>query len=103
MARTYGSLDKRFKQLIEEGDKLFDDARIRDQLFQEIAENFYPERADFTVGVNTGGQFASNLDTSYPIIARRDLGNAIGAMQRPPAKEWFSNGVSGGEEPDESG
>ena len=90
MARNYGSLDKRFKQLIEEGDKLFDDARVRDQLFQEIAENFYPERADFTVGINTGGQFASSLDTSYPVIARRDLGNSFGAMLRPPGKEWFS-------------
>ena len=89
MARDLGSLDKRHRQLIEEGDKLFQEARARDQLFQEIAENFYPERADFTVGVNTGGNFASNLDTSYTIIARRDLGNSFGAMLRPPGKEWF--------------
>ena len=90
MARDYSSLEKRFIQLIEEGDKLFTEAYVRNQLFQEIAENFYPERADFTVGANTGGQFASNLDTSYPIMARRDLGNAFGAMLRPPGKEWFS-------------
>lgn len=102
MARYYGSLDKRFKQLIEEGDKLFDDARVRDQLFQEIAENFYPERADFTVGINTGGQFASSLDTSYPVIARRDLGNAFGAMLRPPGKEWFRIGIKN-ENIDEAG
>ena len=103
MARDFGSLDKRFRQLLEEGDKLFQDRRAVDQLWQELAENFYPERADFTLTNNTGGQFASNLDTSYPIMARRDLGNAFGAMLRPPGKEWGSVGLRGDEEPDEDG
>ena len=103
MARDFGSLDKRFRQLLEEGDKLFQDRRAVDQLWQEIAENFYPERSDFTLTSNTGSRFASNLDTSYPIMARRDLGNAFGAMLRPPGKEWFSIGLSGDTEADEDG
>ena len=74
-----------------------------EQLWQELAENFYPERADFTLTGNTGGQFASNLDTSYPIMARRDLGNAFGAMLRPPGKEWFAVGLRGTEDIDEEG
>jgi hypothetical protein len=32
---------------------------------------------------------ARNLMTSYPVIARRDLGNSFGAMLRPTAKDWF--------------
>lgn len=59
-------------------------------LWQEIADNFYPERADFTVTRELGQEFAGHLDTSYPILARRDLGNQIGGMLRPTNKEWFS-------------
>lgn len=58
-------------------------------LWQEMADNFYPERADFTTVRNLGTDFAGHLTTSYPVIARRDLGNAISAMLRPTAKEWF--------------
>lgn len=93
MARSYTGLDKRFVQIVEEGDKLFSDRRNVDILFQELAENFYPERADFTVTSSNLDRFASNLDTSYPITARRDLGNAFGAMLRPPGKEWFTVGI----------
>lgn len=82
-------MDKRHTQLIEEGDKLFSGRGTLIQLWQELADNFYPERADFTTVKDAGDHFASNLDTSYPIVARRDLGNAFGAMLRPPGKEWF--------------
>ncbi len=58
-------------------------------LLQEIAENFYPERADFTLKRTHGDNFAANLMTSYPILSRRDLGDQIGTMLRPTAKEWF--------------
>lgn len=58
-------------------------------LWQEIAEHFYPERADFTSARNIGAEMADNLMTSYPLMARRDLGNSFGAMLRPTAKEWF--------------
>jgi hypothetical protein len=58
-------------------------------LWQEISENFYPERADFTAQRNTGDTFADNLTTSYPILMRRDLGNAFSSMLRPVSKEWF--------------
>jgi hypothetical protein len=58
-------------------------------LWQTIADNFYPERADFTAVRNIGEEFASNLMTSYPVIARRDLGSAFGAMLRPSSKVWF--------------
>lgn len=58
-------------------------------LWQEIAENFYPERADFTFTRTLGTDFAANLMTSYPVLCRRDLGDQLGSMLRPTAKGWF--------------
>lgn len=57
-------------------------------LWQEMAMNFYPERADFTYQRTLGTDFAANLMTSYPVIVRRDLGNQIGSMLRPTEKQW---------------
>lgn len=74
---------------LEQGGKLFDSRASLLSLWQEIADNFYPERADFTTVRNIGTEFADNLTTSYPILARRDLGNALGSMLRPTSKEWF--------------
>lgn len=62
-------------------------------LFQELADNFYPERADFTASREMGESFASSLMTSYPILVRRDLGDAFDTMLRPTGKEWFHMGV----------
>ncbi len=57
-------------------------------LYQTLADHFYPERADFTVTRNVGTEFADNLVDSYPVIVRRDLGNAFNAMLRDG--HWFS-------------
>ena len=77
------------EQLIKQGEQLFGKRGSLLSLWQTIADNFYPERADFTTVHNLGEEFASNLYTSYPILARRDLGNAIGSMLRPSSKKWF--------------
>lgn len=77
------------KQLKGVVEKLFTDRSTYVMLLQEIAENFYPERADFTVRRTHGTEFAGNLMTSYPILTRRDLGDQIGQMLRPTEKEWF--------------
>lgn len=60
-------------------------------LWQEIAENFYPERADFTVKRYLGDDFAGNMMTSYPFLCRRDLGDQVGTMLRNSNKPWFHN------------
>lgn len=75
------------KELFETGNKLFTKRTSFMSQLQDIAENFYPERADFTGSL--GVDFAGDLATSYPLIVRRDLGNSLGAMLRPTAKEWF--------------
>lgn len=58
-------------------------------LWQTMAENFYPERADFTVTRSLGDEFTDNLTTSYPILARRDLAGTFSGMLRPSDKQWF--------------
>jgi len=78
----------------EQGDQLFGKRGSLLSLWQDIAENFYPERADFTTCRNIGEEIARNLMTSYPLIVRRDLGNAFGSMLRPSSKDWFAIGTS---------
>lgn len=73
------------------GDNLFNKRGSLMSLFQELAENFHPTRADFTTTRNVGAEMATNLMTSAPIIAHRNLSNAFGAMLRPSAKPWFKS------------
>jgi Bacteriophage head to tail connecting protein len=77
------------KQLRERCDSLFTKRTQFVVMLQEIAENFYPERADFTIIREIGDEFADNLTTSYPQMARREFGDQLGVMLRPTAKEWF--------------
>lgn len=77
------------KQLHETANKLFSERSSLMSLWQEIADNFYPERADFTYQRVMGSEFASNLMSSYPVIVRRDLGNQLGSMLRPLGQQWF--------------
>lgn len=79
------------KQLCDLADGLFIKKTGLLSLQQEIAENFYPERADFTVKRWLGTDYAANLMTSYPILCRRDLSDQIGTMLRNTNKPWFHN------------
>lgn len=84
----------RIKALKDRGEQLFTKRNGLMSLWQELAENFYPERADFTNIRNIGDDMASHLITSSPAIARRDLGNAFGSMLRPTAKQWNHMGTN---------
>jgi hypothetical protein len=77
------------KELAELAEDLFGKKSPLNSLHQEIAENFYPERADFTAKRPLGTDFAANLMTSYPVTCRRDLGDQFGTMLRPTARPWF--------------
>lgn len=83
-------MEQRARDVIKIGDKLFDDKRQLNSLWQEIALNFYPERADFTDKRNIGEEFSDHLFSSYPVLARRELGNMLAASLRPRAQKWFS-------------
>lgn len=76
------------KELIQRGDKLHGNRGSLLSLWQETADHFYPERADFTVTRHLGDEFADGLMSSYPLIVRRELGNAFSAMLRPRTKVW---------------
>jgi hypothetical protein len=78
-----------FKFIKEQSDKLFSSKTTLNSLWQEIAENFYPQRADFTTTRYLGKELADNLTTSYPILAHRDLSNAISTYLRPRSQDWF--------------
>ena len=76
-------------EIIKKGDHLFSKRLPLDSMWQEVGDLFYPERAEFTVTHNLGDHFADHLSTSYPLIARRELGDSMSAMLRPTQKHWF--------------
>ncbi len=78
------------KQLRELSDQMFVKKGSLVSLHQEIAENLYPERADFTIKRYLGDDFAGNLMTSYPVLCRRDMSDQIGTMLRNTNKPWFN-------------
>jgi len=88
--------EKTCKELVGFADELFKNQYPMLQLWQTMAENFYPERADFTITRNVGDDFSTGLIDSYPVIARRDLGNAFAAMLRDG--KWFDMDVNGGKD-----
>lgn len=90
-------------ELKSQGEQLFTKRGSLLSLWQTIADNFYPERADFTTVRNLGEDFAANLTTSYPVLARRDLGNAIGSMLRPTSKSWMHLRTEGWDRLDRDG
>lgn len=83
-------MEQRARDVIKTGDKLFEKKAQVDSLWQEIAQNFYPERADFTSRRNDGEEFADHLFSSYPVLARRELGNVLSAYLYSRSQKRFS-------------
>ena len=77
------------KLLASLGNDLFSKRGRLMSLWQEQAENFYPERADFVLQRTIGLDFAANLTTSFPLLCRRDLGDQLSVMLRPTNKPWM--------------
>jgi len=76
-------MKQRVRDLIEQGDKLFSKRSGLMSFWQDVAENFYPERADFTTTRTMGEDFAAHLMSGYPVLVRRDLANNLSSMLRP--------------------
>jgi head-to-tail connecting protein len=91
------------KDLIRRGDYLFGQRSDLLNLWQEIADNFFPFRADFTYRRSIGDEFAGHLTSSYPIMVHRELGNAFAAMLRPRDQPWFGISVEQEDRLDRSG
>lgn len=77
------------KQLAEYAEALFSKRQALNRLWQEIAENFLPQRAEFTATLTQGDDFAAHLSTSYPLLVTRDLTDQVGQMLRPVGRSWF--------------
>lgn len=83
-------MDTRARDVVAQGDRLFGKRLSLLSLWQEIAQQFYVERAHFTVTHMPGEEFADHLMSGFPLMTRRDLGNALSSMLRPNSKDWFS-------------
>lgn len=81
--------DDNAKELHKRCERLFEKKRPLDSLNQEIALNFYLERADFIEDHQWGGEFALHSFDSTPFLVRRDLCNSFGSMLRPRGQPWF--------------
>lgn len=86
-------LDSRHQKLIKDGDRLYTDRHNLDSFWQEAAMHFHPEMAEFTRERPLGEEFAAHLTTSYPLIARRTLGDSLSALLRPVTLDTTSPGV----------
>lgn len=82
--------DSRCEELLKISNKQFELFRPWKNLCQDIAENFYPMRADFTRSLAMD-ELAGSLMDDTPVMARETLGNAIGAMLRQG--KWFGIGT----------
>jgi hypothetical protein len=80
----------RVKEICDQGERLFSKRMPIVSRWQELSEQFYPERADFTATPSLGEDFAGHLMSGYPAMCRRDLANQIGAMLRPRGHNWFN-------------
>lgn len=81
--------DNNARELMRLSEKMFSKKWQLDSLWQRLAEEFYPERADFTVTRLDGEEFAEELYESLPAQNRRELAYAMGSLMRPSAKPWF--------------
>ena len=77
------------KQLRDLADSLFSKRGSLMTLWQEIGDQFYVERADFTINRTLGTDYAAHLSSSFPLLSRRELGDQISVMLRPTHKPWF--------------
>ena len=85
-------MDSRAKEILRLGNTLFEDKRPVDSLNQEIALNFYSQRATFTNVRGEGAETSEHLFSSYPERARQEFGNALAEFLRPG--NWFTTHVN---------
>lgn len=75
-------------ELIKRGDRLFSAREWALSLWQELAEQFWPEQADFTSDRSTSTVFADHLITAEPPMMARDFASAL-AWLRAEDRDWF--------------
>lgn len=81
------------RKITSQAEKHFGAKENYDELCQELATFYMPERADFTDEIYSGEEFADHIVDSTPMRARRNLGDAFSAMLRPKSESWFRASV----------
>jgi hypothetical protein len=76
-------------ELIKRGDKRFSARASLDGMRHEIALNFAPLLARWTSEPMLGEDYANHMVDGTPALLARDFVSQIGAMLRPPGKQWF--------------
>jgi hypothetical protein len=76
------------QEVIRLGEKLFNDRISLQSLWQDISDQFYPERATFTTSWEPGQDYAAHLMTGYPALQVRELADQLAGMLRPRSKLW---------------
>lgn len=86
--------------LIDKAQGLLSTKTQLNSFWQNIAYNFYPQRAFFTRTdpFPYGRDFASNLTTSFPLLVARDLASSIASYLRPAGQQWFKLGIANQDE-----
>jgi hypothetical protein len=90
------------KQLLSQGDSLFNKRQPLLTQWQCIADQFYVERADFTASLCIGEDYARHLNDSYPLIIRRELGDFLSTLRRKD-QEWFEATIEREDRLDDAG
>lgn len=83
--------EQRATDLLRIASAAFNRAQGYFSLCQDLAENFYPLRADFTSEFTLGNDFATGVMDGFTISSRETLGNAIDSMLRQG--DWFKIGT----------
>ncbi len=94
---------KSAQDLLNKADQMFKLKAPVNQMWQTIAENFYPMRADFTsiTPIMASKEPADWLSDSYPVLCARDLANSYESMLRDG--HWFEMAVNEGSQIDQAG
>lgn len=80
---------QRVRDIIEQGDRRFTEHSRVLPLWQTLAENFHPMRADYTRVRSPSEEFASFLMSGRPALSFRELQNSFSGMLRPRDQQWF--------------
>lgn len=83
-------MDSRAREVLKMGDTLFSDKKVVDTLWQALAVNFYPERANFTTWRSPGDDYYSHLASSIPPLMRREFANFLSSGFRPAYQKYVS-------------
>lgn len=76
-------------RIINRGKKEFLDRLPLLKLWEELALNFYPQRANFINKITLGQDCMAHLTTSTPVLIMRTLQTTVPAIIRPRNKDWF--------------